>query len=124
MSTQGNQIRETMVAGADLSSSQWTFVKMNTTDRTVVAAGNADAAFGVLINNPESGNAATVVTHGRVIVEVGSGGLSAGDSVGVDANGEAVTAATSDVIVGIALEDAAAGTRATIDFFRGGNAAA
>jgi len=113
-----------MVAGADLSSSQWTFVKMNTTDRTVVAAGNADAAFGVLINNPESGNAATVVTHGRVIVEVGSGGLSAGDSVGVDANGEAVTAATSDVIVGIALEDAAAGTRATIDFFRGGNAAA
>jgi len=124
LSTQGNQIRESMVAGADLSSAQFTFVKMNTTDRTVVAAGNGDAAFGVLLNDPASGEAATVVTHGRVIVEVGTGGLTAGDSVGVDANGEAVTAATSDVIVGICVDGASAGERATIDFFRGGNAAA
>lgn len=124
MATQGNQIRESMIAGADLSAKQWTFVKMNTTDRTVVSAGNGEAAFGVLINNPTSGGAATVVTHGRVIVEVGTGGLSAGDDVGIDANGEAVTAATGDVIVGQALEDAAAGTRATIDFFKGGNASA
>jgi len=123
MATQGNQIRETMVAGADLSSSQWTFVKMNTTDRTVVAAGNGEAAFGVLINDPESGAAATVVTHGRVIVEVGTGGLTAGDAVGIDANGEAVTAASTDIIVGQCVDGAAAGGRATIDFFKGGNAA-
>jgi hypothetical protein len=124
MSTQGNQIRESMVAGEDLSAAQWTFVKMNTTDRTVVAAGNGDAAFGVLINDPESGQAATVVTHGRVIVEVGTGGLTAGDNVGVDGNGEAVAAASSDIIVGVCVDGAAAGERATIDFFRGGNAAA
>lgn len=124
MATQGNQVRETMIAGADLSTKQWTFVKMNTTDRTVVSAGNAEAAFGVLINDPASGEAATVVTSGRVIVEVGTGGLTAGDTVGVDANGEAVTSATSDIIVGIALETASAGERATIDFFRAGNASA
>jgi hypothetical protein len=124
MSTQGAQIRESMIAGADLSTAQFTFVKMNTTDRTVVAAGNGDAAFGVLLNDPESGEAATVVTHGRVLVEVGTGGLTAGDSVGVDANGEAVTAASSDVIVGVCVDGASAGERATIDFFRGGNAAA
>ena len=124
MATQGNQIRESMVAGADLSAKQFTFVKMNTTDRTVVSATNADAAFGVLINDPASGQAATIVTNGRVIVEVGTGGLTAGDLVGVDANGEAVTAATSDVVVGICVDGAAAGERATIDFFRGGNAAA
>ena len=124
MATQGNQIRESMVAGADLSAKQFTFVKMNTTDRTVVSAANADAAFGVLINDPASGQAATIVTNGRVIVEVGTGGLTAGDLVGVDANGEAVTAATSDVVVGICVDGAAAGERATIDFFRGGNAAA
>ena len=124
MSTQGNQTRESMIAGADLSAKQWTFVKMNTTDRTVVSAGNAEAAFGVLINDPASGAAATVVTAGRVIVEVGTGGLTAGDSVGVDANGEAVTAASSDIIVGICVQGASAGERATIDFFRGGNAAA
>jgi len=122
MATQGNQIRETMTAGADLSAKQWTFVKMNTTDRTVISATDGDAAMGVLINDPESGEAATVVTHGRVIVEVGTGGLTAGDNVASDASGEAITAASTDIVVGQALEDAAAGTRATIDFFRGGNA--
>ena len=123
MATQGQQTRESMIAGADLSAKQFTFVKMNTTDRTVVSAGNGDAAFGVLINDPESGQAATVVTAGRVIVEVGTGGLTAGDEVGVDANGEAVSAASTDIIVGICVDGAAAGGRATIDFFRGGNAA-
>ena len=123
MATQGQQTRESMIAGADLSAKQFTFVKMNTTDRTVVSAGNGDAAFGVIINDPESGQAATVVTAGRVVVEVGTGGLTAGDEVGVDANGEAVSAAATDIIVGICVDGAAAGERATIDFFRGGNAA-
>lgn len=123
--TQGNQIRETMVAGADLSAAQFTFVIMNTTDRTVVAADNAEAADGVLINQPESGNAATVVTHGRVIVATGTGGLTSGDLVGVDADGKGVTAATSDIIVGKCVDGTGvAGEFATIDFFRGGNAAA
>lgn len=121
MATWGNQIKETMVAGADLSSSQFTFVKMNTTDRTVVAAGNGEAAFGVLQNDPASGAAAAVCVHGRTLVEVGET-LTAGDSVGVDANGKAVTATSSDVIVGICVDGGATGTRATIDFFRGGNA--
>lgn len=120
----GNQTRETYIAGADLSAKQWTFVIMNTTDRTVVNATDGQAADGVLINTPESGKAATVVTAGRVMVEVGTGGLTAGDLVASDANGEAITAATADIVVGKALETAAAGTRTTIDFFRGGNAAA
>lgn len=124
MATEGNQIRESMIAGADLSSSQFTFVKMNTTDRTVVAAGNAEAAFGVLVNKPESGYAATVVTHGRVRVLVGTGGLTAGATVGVDANGAAVASATSDIIVGYCVDGASATEYATIDFIRGGNASA
>jgi len=124
MATQGNQVRESMIAGADLSAAQFTFVKMNTTDSTVVAAGNADAAFGVLINTPTSGTAATVVTHGRVSVTAGTGGLTAGALVGVDANGAGVVAATSDIVVGIVVDAAAVGGLATIDFFRGGNAAA
>lgn len=124
MATQGAQIRESMIAGADLSGAQFTFVKMNTTDRTVVAAGDGEAAFGVLINDPASGEAATVVTHGRVAVEVGTGGLTAGDTVGVDANGKAVASATSDIIVGICVDGASADEIATIDFYRGGNASA
>lgn len=124
MATQGNQIRESMIAGADLSAKQWTFVSQNTTDREVVTTGAGAEAFGVLINDPEDGNAATVVTHGRVIVEVGTGGLTAGDEVASDASGEAVTATTGDIIVGKALQAASAGERTTIDFFRGGNASA
>lgn len=120
----GNQTRETYIAGADLSAKQWTFVIMNTTDRTVVNATDGQAADGVLINTPESGKAATVVTAGRVMIEVGTGGLTAGDLVASDANGEAITAATADIVVGKALETAAAGTRTTIEFFRGGNAVA
>jgi hypothetical protein len=124
MATQGNQIRESMVAGADLSALQFTFVKMNTTDRTVVAAGNADAAFGVLQNDPTSGTAATVCVHGRTRILCGTGGLTAGDTVGVDANGAAVTSATSDIVVGYCVDGASAAEYATIDFFRGGNASA
>jgi len=123
MATQGNQTRESMVAGADLSAKQFTFVIGNTVDNTVVAAGNGAAADGVLINDPTSGQAATVVVAGRVIVEVGTGGLTAGDLVGVDANGAAVTATTGDVVVGKCVTAGAAGAVATIDFFRGGNVA-
>ena len=101
MATQGQTNRESFIAGADLSAKQFTFVIMNTVDRTVVVAGNAAAADGIVINKPASGDAATV-----------------------DANGAGVVAATSDVIVGKVVDAAAAGGYATIDFFRGGNVSA
>jgi len=124
MATSGAQVRETFIAGADLSGAQFTFVKMNTTDRTVVAAGNADAADGILINKPTSGQAATVVVFGRERILCGAGGLTAGALVGVDANGAGVVAATNDIVVGRVVDAGAAAAYATIDFFRGGNAAA
>lgn len=124
MATSGRTINETMIAGADLSAKQFYAVKQNTTDRQVVLAGNGEAADGILINDPEDGNAATVVVFGRTLVEVGTGGITAGALVGVEAGGKVVVAATGDVVIGRAVEAAAAGTRGTIDFFRGGNVAA
>jgi hypothetical protein len=124
MATQGQTNRETFIAGANLSAKQFTFVIMNTTDRTVVAAGNASAADGIVINKPALGEAATVVTFGRTMVLAGTGGLTAGANVGVDANGAGVVAATSDIIVGKVVDAGAAAGYATIDFFRGGNASA
>ena len=124
MATQGQTVRESFVAGADLSAKQFTFVVMNTTDRTVVAAGNAAAADGIVINKPALGEAATVVLFGRTLILAGTGGLTAGANVGVDANGAGVVAATSDIIVGKVVDAAVAGGYATIDFFRGGNASA
>lgn len=120
----GNTVRESMVAGADLSTKQFYAVKMNSTDRTVVLAGNGEAAFGILIGTPTSGAAATVVTSGRVTVEVGTGGITAGSNVGIEAGGKIVAAASGDVVIGVAVYSAAAGTRGTIDFFRGGNVTA
>ena len=124
MATQGNQVRETFLAGADLSAKQFTYVIMNTVNRTVVAAGNAAAADGIVINKPALGEAATIVIFGRTVVLAGTGGLTAGANVGVDANGAGVVAATSDIIVGKVVDAAPAGGYATVDFFRGGNASA
>ena len=124
MATQGQTNRETFIAGADLSAAQFTYVIMNTVNRTVVAAGNAAAVDGIVINKPASGEAATVVVSGRTLALAGTGGLTAGANVGVDANGAGVVAATSDIIVGKVVESAIAGGYATVDFFRGGNASA
>ena len=77
MATQGQTNRESFIAGADLSAKQFTFVIMNTTDRTIVSAGNGVAADGILINKPGSGDAATVVTGGRTVIVAGTGGLTA-----------------------------------------------
>jgi len=124
MATSGRTINETMIAGADLSEKQFYAVKQNTTAREVVLAGNGDAADGILINNPEDEGAATVVVFGRTLVEVGTGGVTAGALVGVEDGGKVVVAATGDVVIGRAVEAASAGTRGTIDFFRGGNVVA
>jgi hypothetical protein len=97
---------------------------MNTTDRTVVVAGNGAAADGIVIYKPSLGEAATVVTFGRTMVLAGTGGLTAGANVGCDAAGLGVVAATGDIVLGKVVDAGAAAGYATIDFFRGGNASA
>lgn len=103
-------------AGADLSAEQYTFVKRTTNDR-VIQAGAGEAAVGVLWNAPAAvDRAATVITGGQPHVYVGTGGLTAGDEVASDATGQAVTAVSTDVVVGIARVTAGAGELAQIDF--------
>ena len=100
MATQGNEIRQTFVAGADLSAKQYTLVTCNgvTADgenRTVVS--------------PAAGAKA-------------DGAIPAGAEVQTNANGQ-VIAATTGIRVGKALEAAVANQIITIDFYPGGNAA-
>ena len=126
MATQGNQIRQTFVAGADLSAKQYTLVTCNgvTADganRTVVSPAAGAKADGVVINNPENGRAATVVVFGRTKVKA-AGNIAAGAEVQTNANGQVVTA-TTGIRVGKALEAAVANQIITIDFYPGGNAA-
>ena len=126
MATQGNQIRQTFVAGADLSNKQYTFVTCNgvTADgenRTVVSPAVGAKVDGVVINNPGNTRAATVVVFGRTKVKAG-GPIAAGAEVQTNANGQ-VIAATTGIRVGKALEAAVANQIITIDFYPGGNAA-
>ena len=126
MATQGNQIRQTFVAGADLSTKQYTLVTCNgvTADgenRTVVSPAIGAKVDGVVINNPKNTHAATVVVFGRTKVKAG-GAIPAGAEVQTNANGQ-VIAATTGIRVGKALEAAVANQIITIDFYPGGNAA-
>ena len=126
MATQGNQIRQTFVAGADLSGKQYTLVTCNgvTADgenRTVVTPAVGAKVDGVVINNPGNARAATVVVFGRTKVKAG-GPIAAGAEVQTNANGQ-VVAATTGIRVGKALEAAVANQIITIDFYPGGNAA-
>lgn len=120
MATFGNQVRESMVAGEALE--QFRFVKLNTTDNTVVYSDNGELALGVTQTDAASGEAVTICTHGRTLVEVGTGGLTAGEDVGAANDGIAVNAADTDIILGYCISGGPASGIATIDFFRGGNA--
>lgn len=113
----------TFEAGGDLSAGQFKFAAL-AADGQVDLAGDGAQAIGVLYNEPDAaGKAATVVMTGKVIVEAGDS-VTAGDAIGVDANGDAVTAATDDIIMGYALEDAVDGQVFAIELIQGGNAAA
>ena len=97
----------TLVAGADLSSSQYTGVKVNASGQAVTTV-NGDDIIGVLQNKPTSGQAATIVTSGVSLMKAGSGGVTAGDNASCDAGGTVITSATGDSIVGVVLETGAA----------------
>lgn len=120
MATQGQQIRETFVAGADLSEAQFRFVTAGASGVTLTGAG--EAADGVVINDPADGAAATVVVFGRVIVEAGDG-VDAGADITSDATGKVVPATENDIILGKAVEAGVADQLITVDFYKGGNAA-
>ena len=118
MSTQGQQVRETYVAAADLSEAQFRFVTAGATGVELTGAG--EAADGVLINDPANGGAAAVVVFGRTIVEAG-GNITAGAEVASDATGKVVAAVTGNIVLGKAVEAAVNGQLITVDFFKGGN---
>ena len=124
MATHGNQIRQSFVAGADLTAKKDTFVILtNTGERTVITPAAGAAADGVLLNEPQNGTAAAVAVFGRVKVLCG-GTIAAGAEVATNAAGRAVAAAAGNVILGKATEAGVNNQYITIDFYTGGNAKA
>jgi hypothetical protein len=86
-------VKTTLVAGADLSSSQYKFVKIdNATGYAVIVSGATDRPIGVLQNNPISGAEAEVLIVGGTKVYAG-GTASAGQPLFASASATAVTLA-------------------------------
>lgn len=118
------QSRDTrsVVAGADLSAKQFTFVKLDT-NAEVVPAGNGEQAFGICLVGALEDNVATVVVQGKTMVKCG-GTVTAGGAVGIDAGSLAVNAASTDIIMGYATEAGVNNQIIAIELIQGGNAAA
>lgn len=97
----------TRVAGADLSSSQYYFVKLSTTDTVIACAAATDVPIGILQNAPTSGQEATIMVTG--ISKVSSNAaLTIGNLIGTSGDGQAdaKTAGTdtTEYVVGVVLE--------------------
>jgi len=116
MGTKSEEQLISLVAGQDLSAKQHHFVSV-AADGQIDPTGDGASAVGVLKTKPDAaGKAATVCIGGRTKVKVGAGGVTQGGDVASNANGEAVDAATGDVVLGTALETGAAGDVMSIIF--------
>lgn len=121
MATYNNQTCVTLEAGADLSAKQFFFVSVSS-DGQVDPTGDGAYAVGVLQNDPAAAGRAAEVCIGG-ITKVSCGGVvTRGGPVASDAAGEAVNAASGDVILGEALETGADGSVISIIFHPRGTA--
>lgn len=99
-----------VLAGADLSAKQFTFVKFDgaTDDEVIAVASVDDFALGVLNNAPEQGFEAEVVLTGVVKVKLG-GTVARDDGIGAKADGTGIKAAAGKRVYGRALESGVSG---------------
>jgi len=108
MAYQQAQTNITLKAGADLSSSQYFFVKIDT-DGDVVLAGDGQNAIGILQNAPAEGEAANVAISGVSKIVIGTTGtLDSGSVISSDADGKATVGVSTDFALAILIEDTTA----------------
>jgi hypothetical protein len=104
-------VKVTLVAGADLSTKQYTFVKLNSSGEAVAAAAATDIPIGVLQNAPTSGQEAEVLIVGGTKIVAGAA-IGEGALVGTSATGKAVALVagtdTTKYVVGTLLTESGA----------------
>jgi hypothetical protein len=121
-------VKVTLVAGADLSALQYTFVKLNSSGQAIAVAAATDLPIGILQNAPTSGQEAEVLVAGgsklvlggtvAAAAVVGTSSAGAGVAIvhGTDttkyALGQAVTGGASGEIVTVVVACANAGRAA------------
>jgi hypothetical protein len=82
-------VKVSLVAGADLSGSQYKFVKLNSSGQVVAVAAATDRPIGVLQNDPTSGKIAEVLIVGGTKLVLG-GTVAAAAVVSPNASGAGV----------------------------------
>ena len=107
MAYKGSQpFKITLEAGADLSTKQYHFVKLDNAGKAVVCSGATDRPVGVLQNTPISGQAAEIVVVGLTKVS-SDAGLTIGAVIGTSADGQADAKTpgtdTTEYVVGTVL---------------------
>ena len=96
-------------ASADLSASQFCFMATNSSGQLALPSAGGDAD-GILQDKPNAaGQEGQLAISGVSKVVVGTGGVTAGDLLATDNAGKAVTAASTNKILGRALATGAAG---------------
>jgi len=116
--TQSRDTRS-LIAGEDLSSSQFKFVTLESDGQVDLADAAGENCFGVLENDPAAGAEATVVISGQTRITCG-GTVAAGAELQTDASGDAITAAAGDVVMGYALEAGVDGQVIAMELIQGG----
>lgn len=105
-------VKVSLVAGGDLSSSQYRFVKLNSSGQVIAVAAATDRPIGVLQNSPASGGVAEVLISGGTKLVLG-GTVTEGQIVSPSSTGTAVTIVagtdTTKYICGSALTEGASG---------------
>ncbi len=104
-------VKVTLVAAADLSSKQYTFVKLDSSGLVAAAAAATDIPIGVLQNAPTSGQEAEVLVVGGTKIVAGAA-IGEGALVGTSSAGKAVALVagtdTTKYVVGTLLTESAA----------------
>jgi hypothetical protein len=104
-------VKVTLVAAADLSTKQYTFVKLDSSGLAAAAAAATDIPIGVLQNAPTAGQEAEVLIVGGTKIVAGAA-IGEGALVGTSSTGKAVALVagtdTTKYVVGTLLTESAA----------------
>lgn len=115
----GPSLKVSRPAGADLTTAQYKFVKLEADGDVILCTALTDRPLGVLQNTASTGQIAEVLIAGGTKVLIGTGGVSTGNPVFVAASATGITDTVGDAsasaayVLGTYLEDGAAGAIAT-----------
>lgn len=108
MATQNSLTCVSLPVAGNYSAKQYFFMTVNSSGQAAVT-GDGAAADGVLQNDPAAANrAGSIAVAGVTKISIGAT-LTAGDEVASDSAGEAVPAATGDIVLGRCIEGGANG---------------